>query len=91
LLRGLKPTDDGFGVDPDDALFYSASATDPRPIGAVRGEQTQFYTRLARALRGKGNVPVTHDEALAVMSILEAAAESAAEHHSVVPRWARNT
>jgi predicted dehydrogenase len=91
LLRGLKPTDDGFGVDPDGALFYSASTTDPRLIGAVRGEQIQFYTQLARALRGKGKVPVTHDEALAVMSILEAAAESAAEHRSVVPHWVRKS
>lgn len=87
LLRGLKPTDAGFGVDPDDALFYPASTTDPLPIGAVRGEQIQFYTQLARALEGKGNLPVTQDEALAVMSILEAAAESAAEHRAVVPRW----
>lgn len=86
LLRGLQPTDDGFGVDPDDALFYSASTADPRPISAVRGEQTQFYTQLARALLGKGNTPVTHDEVLAVMSILEVAAESAAEHRSIVPR-----
>jgi predicted dehydrogenase len=91
LLRGLKPTDAGFGVDPDDALFHSASTTDPRPIAAVRGEQIQFYTRLARALQGGGNLPVTHDEALAVMSVLEAAAESAAEHRSVVPRWVRNS
>jgi predicted dehydrogenase len=87
FLRGLKPTDAGFGVDADNALFYSASTTDPRPIGAVRGEQIEFYRQLARAIRGKDDPPVTHDEALSVMSVLEAAAESAAEHRTVVPRW----
>ena len=75
----------------EELAYGVASTTDPRPIDAVRGEQTQFYTRLARALRGKGNLPVSHHEALAVMSILEAATESAAEHRSVVPRWVHNS
>ena len=85
-MRGIHPLAEGFGVDPDDALFYSASTNEPRSIAAIRGDQSQFYIRLARALQGKEQFPVSRDDAIAVMSILEAAAESAVEGRSIVPR-----
>ena len=86
LVRGIRPQAEGFGVDPDDALFYPASTNEPRSIAAIRGDQSQFYIRLARALQGKEQFPVSRDDAIAVMSILEAAAESAVEGRSIVPR-----
>jgi predicted dehydrogenase len=85
LLRGMRPTDAGFGLDPDNALLYAASSAQPQSRAAARGDQSQFYVQLERAIRGKGAYPVTHDEALAVMSILEAGIRSAAEQLAVVP------
>src|SRR5262249_4956331 len=35
LLRGMRPTEDGFGVDPDNALFYGASSAAPEQFAAV--------------------------------------------------------
>lgn len=86
LLRGMQPTDEGFGVDSDSALFYGASSAAAVPFAAIRGDQCQFYVRLARAIHGDGEYPVAHKEALAVMSILEAGMESAAEQRVIVPK-----
>jgi hypothetical protein len=85
LLQGMRPTDPGFGLDSDNALFYAASSAQPQFRPAARGDQSQFYVQLERAIRGKGVYPVTHDEALAVMSILEAGMRSAAEQRAVIP------
>jgi predicted dehydrogenase len=84
LLSGMPPTQDGFGVDPDSALFYGAASAAAQPIAAERGDQSQFYVRLERAIRGEGPFPVTHEEALAVISILEAGMKSAAEQRVVI-------
>jgi hypothetical protein len=81
----MQPTDPGFGLDPDNALFYAPSAAQPQYRPAVRGDQSQFYVQLERAIRGKGAYTVTHDEALAVMSILEAGMRSAAEQRAIIP------
>ncbi len=86
LLRGMRPTEEGFGVDPDSALFHGASPSAAQPLAAICGDQKQFYARLERAIRGDGAFPVTHEEALAVMSILEAGVQSAAEQRVIVPR-----
>jgi predicted dehydrogenase len=86
LLRGMQPTEEGFGVDADSALFYGAAGAAPVTFAAVRGDQCQFYVRLERAIRGNGAYPVAPEEALAVMSILEAGMQSAAEQRVVVPK-----
>ncbi len=86
LLRGMRPTDEGFGVDTDSALLYGASSAEARQYSAVRGDQSQFYVRLAQAIGGRGAYPVTHEDALAVMSILEAGMQSSAERRVVVPK-----
>lgn len=85
LLRGMRPTEDDFGVDPDSLLFYGVSSAAAESFTAVRGDQCQFYVRLERAICGDGPYPVTHQEALAVMSILEAGVRSAAERRAVSP------
>lgn len=84
LLRGMPPTQKDFGVDLDSALFYGASGAAAQPFVAVRGDQSQFYVQLERAIRGEGTFPVTHEEALAVMSILEAGTRSAAEQRVII-------
>jgi predicted dehydrogenase len=85
LLCGMRPMEDGFGVDPDSLLFYGASSTAAESSVAVRGNQCQFYVQLERAIHGDGAYPVTHEEALAVMSILEAGMQSVVEQRAVVP------
>jgi predicted dehydrogenase len=84
LLRGMRPVDAGFGFDPDNALLYKVSAAQPQSFPAARGDQSQFYVQLERAIRGQGAFPVTHSEALAVMSILETGMRSAAEQRAIL-------
>jgi len=83
LLRGIRPTEDDFGVDPDSAVFYGASAAAAEPFAAVRGNQCLFYVLLERAIRGECAYPVTHEEALAVISVLEVGLQSVSQRRTM--------
>lgn len=85
LLAGLRPGDDGFGVDPDPLLHYDGEGGAAHAYPAPRGDQSRFYAALRDALRGGGDAPVPAAQALAVMSVLEAAATAARERRDVVP------
>jgi scyllo-inositol 2-dehydrogenase (NADP+) len=49
------------------------------PVPTRRGEYLRFYAEVAAALRREGQMPVTADEALMVLRVLEAARRSAGE------------
>ena len=76
LLAGLKPGDQGWGVDADFALLYDGSGSGPREIETRRGDYREFYRAIARALTAGGPNPVTAEEAINVMTIMEAAVRS---------------
>lgn len=78
LKAGIVPGSDGWGIDSDAMLFYDGSAP-PREMAAPSGDQRQYYFGIERAVRGLGPNPVTADEALAVMTVLETAQRSARE------------
>ena len=78
LKAGIVPGSDGWGIDSDAMLFYDGSAP-PREIATPLGDQRQYYFGIERAVRGLGRNPVTADEALAVMTVLETAQRSARE------------
>lgn len=84
LLAGVKPGDDGWGMDDDPLHLFDVQgvATD-RP--AACGDQRRYYARIAAALRGEGGNPVPPTQALAVMAVVEAAIIAAATGRATVP------
>ncbi len=82
LKAGIVPGTDAWGADPDAMQFYDGAAP-PRDISTPRGDQRLYYTGIERAVRGLGPNPVTPDEALAVMNVLETAQRSAREGRSL--------
>jgi predicted dehydrogenase len=82
LLGGMRPGDTGWGEDANALLVYDRSGT-PRSVLATAGDQRLYYRGIVDALRGNGSNPVTPIQALAVMAVLEAAAESALMRASV--------
>ncbi|WP_208866380.1 Gfo/Idh/MocA family oxidoreductase [Paraburkholderia lacunae] len=84
LIAGLLPGDPSYGVDPDDVYVFDAAdaSAQRRAVPATRGDQSQFYVQLERAIRGEGPNPVAPAEAVALIALLEAAAISATEGRS---------
>lgn len=85
LMAGLLPDNPSYGVDPDDAYVFDpiSHPGERRAVPATRGDQSQFYVQLERAIRGEGPNPVAPAEAVALIALLEAAATSAAEGRSM--------
>ena len=87
--EGVSPSDQRYGVDSqDDWTRVDADVDGLRYVGAVetqKGDYSQFYIRLAHAIRGndKNAVPVRPAEALEVMKVLEAA-KTSSEQKKVV-------
>jgi predicted dehydrogenase len=84
LLAGMAPGAPGWGEDDDPLLAYDADGAE-RLLPTNPGDQRLYYAGIAAALRGGGTNPVQPIEALAVMSVLEAATRSAAERRTVEP------
>jgi predicted dehydrogenase len=84
LLAGMAPGAPAWGEDADELLIYDDSgAVCCRP--SVPGDQRRYYAAIAGALAGRCANPVPPLEALAVMSIIEAAVESARCGRAVAP------
>ena len=86
LLRGMRPGDTGWGVDPDDGLLFdgsispqgtSAGGNAPENIPNRLGCYEDFYAGVRDAVLGTAPSPVPVDESVLVMAALEAAMESA--------------
>lgn len=84
LLAGMAPGAPGWGEDTDGLLIYdNAGAVSPRP--SLPGDQRCYYAAIAGALAGRCANPVPPIEALAVMSVIEAAVESARCGRAIAP------
>jgi predicted dehydrogenase len=83
LQSGMSPNDPAFGVDPDEGILYDgatgAMTRTPSPVGC----QQRFYEAMRDAMREGGTLPVTPQEAVAVMKVLEAFCTSAREGRTV--------
>jgi scyllo-inositol 2-dehydrogenase (NADP+) len=81
LRAGLSPRDDAFGVR-DTAVAGGASWHDGSgavtPIALERGRWTAYYPAVRDAIRDGSPPPVTIDDAIGVLDLLEAARDSAA-------------
>lgn len=74
--RAWAPGSESWGEDDDSPVVFDANLR-ASEISAPRGDQRQYYIHVRDALTGKISNPVSPLEALAVMAVLEAAAQSA--------------
>ncbi|WP_395394415.1 oxidoreductase [Novosphingobium sp. BL-8A] len=82
LLSGMTPGAESWGEDLDPLVLHTADSA-PRSISAERGDQREFYRLVGEAARGRAANPVPPIQSLAVMAVIEAAQQSAAEGRSV--------
>jgi predicted dehydrogenase len=83
---GLKPGDASWGIDPTVGQLLRAQGESVAAAVAVpneRGNYLGYYAGMRDALLGTGPNPVTPEQALAVMSVLEAGLASARESRAV--------
>ncbi|WP_395332529.1 oxidoreductase [Novosphingobium sp. BL-8H] len=82
LFSGMTPGAAGWGEDLDPLVLHKADGA-PRSIPAERGDQREFYRLVGEAARSSAANPVPPIQSLAVMAVIEAAQQSAAEGRSV--------
>jgi predicted dehydrogenase len=76
LAQGLRPLDMGFGKDPIRGALHAGSNTPPCELDAPAGDYKQYYLQVASTiLRGTPN-PVSRQQAIDLMTVLEMAQES---------------
>jgi predicted dehydrogenase len=84
LLAGIVPGAAGWGEDDDAQLWHDEHGAVSR-VPTPPGDQRRYYMAVRDALRGQGPNPVTPAQAVALMAVLEAAVESAAQGRAVTP------
>jgi predicted dehydrogenase len=81
LKAGRKPGDHGWGEDDSPVVFTRADeeteTATQEPITLERGDYRLYYAGVRDAIAGTGSNPVTGEEALAVMRLLELGMASA--------------
>lgn len=88
LLAGRTPTSEGdaWGVEPESAWGLIVRGDESEVVPSERGRWDVFYPAFAAAVRGQGPLPVDPHEAVAVLTVLDAAVVSAREHRVVTLR-----
>jgi predicted dehydrogenase len=71
LGQGLRPSDPGYGLEPESGWGRLGRDGQTQTIPTERGGYPEFYRRLALALAGRGNVPVRPEEAIEPIRIIE--------------------
>jgi scyllo-inositol 2-dehydrogenase (NADP+) len=80
LRSGGSPRDPGWGREPESTWGQLGTTEQTRPVPTRPGAYQEYYEQLCAALRGRGPIPVTIDEACAVIGIIEAAKRSTREN-----------
>ena len=85
LKAGKKPTAVGFGKDPLQGTLtvQKGEKTQATKIPNLPGKYLGYYEALRDALLGKGPNPVTGEQALTVMKVLELAVNSSEEKREI--------
>jgi predicted dehydrogenase len=73
VRSGMTPGAPGWGEDPDAPVFFDGATGQSVALPAPAGDHRCYYIALRDAVLGKGPNPVTPDQAIAVMAVLEAA------------------
>lgn len=84
---GLRPGDPDWGLDPAPGVLVRQvdGQTIRTTVAPERGDYPAFYAAMRGAVLGEGPPPVSIDEALLVMRIIDAGLRSAAERCEVAP------
>ncbi len=83
---GLRPGAADWGVDPSPGVLArqtEGGGVVRAPVAPERGDYPRFYAELRDAIRSGSEPPVTADQALMVMRVLDAGHRSAAERREV--------
>jgi scyllo-inositol 2-dehydrogenase (NADP+) len=83
LRAGRTPADPGWGVTRPAGYGLLGAGEDAAPHPTEHGAYQRYYAGVAEALHGRAPVPVEVDDAVAALTVLEAARLSAAEHRVV--------
>jgi len=78
LKEGMNPNDAFFGIEPPAAhgMIYKIGIDSSDPVESTRGSYMSYYEQLYEAIAAGGPVPVSAEDGVKVMRILDAAAES---------------
>ncbi|KKK23096.1 NAD binding Rossmann fold oxidoreductase [Aspergillus ochraceoroseus] len=81
LKEGLRPSDSGYGREPSEHYGFLTTVQNDTPVKEVvptvePPTYTEFYRKMARALAGEGDVPVSGAEAAKVIRLIELVQES---------------
>jgi predicted dehydrogenase len=78
LRQGMIPTDAFYGIEPPSAqgVLYKRGIDSQDPIESPRGNYLGYFDQLHKALTEGAPVPVSGEEGIRVMRVLDAAAES---------------
>jgi scyllo-inositol 2-dehydrogenase (NADP+) len=85
LREGLRPGDPGWGEGAEWARGRLVTGEQSVPVPPVPGDWPRFYAGVEAALRGGDPPPVDPADAVAVLRVIEAARQSAAEHRLISP------
>ncbi len=83
LKAGLDPQGPTWGLDPRPGEIIDGATGARRTEPGLRGNYPAYYPAVAKALVGQGRNPVTPQQAVAVMEVLEAGLASAATGQAV--------
>jgi predicted dehydrogenase len=75
LRDGIVPGDHGYGVTPPEAYGMLGTPGKARPHRTEPGRYQDFYPQVAAAIRGEAPPPVTLDDAVTGLEIIETALE----------------
>jgi len=76
LGRGLKPGDVSFGLEPDCEAGHIHTGTGVQEIRSPRGNYMEFYELLYHSIVSDEQEPVTAEDGIRVMRIIDAAIQS---------------
>lgn len=79
---GMRPDHNDWGLDPVPGQLTLADGT-VRAVAPVRGDYPAYYRAIAAALAGEGPMPVSAEEALAVMDVIAAGTISNTERREM--------
>lgn len=78
LKAGMAPGDPGYGLEPRERWGALARGSETEPVPTERGDYPRFYADLAEAIGGGTPPPVSTEDAILALDVLEAARRSAA-------------
>jgi len=89
LRAGGRPGDTGWGVDPIDGeltIVRDDGRVQQRAVATLAGNYVSYYAAIRDAIHGKGPNPVTPEQAVELMELLDLGRQSATEGRALAVR-----